>query len=106
MGKNFKKFTLIGTDIGAYGRDQGTNLVYLLKALIKNEGDFNLRLPNINPRFLIEMMPKLQDLFKSGNISYISTAVQSGNNRILELMGRKYTIEEYKEAIRLILISA
>jgi tRNA A37 methylthiotransferase MiaB len=48
------------------------------------------------------MMPKLQDLFKSGKISYIGSAAQSGNNRILELMKREYRIEDYKEAIRFI----
>ena len=102
LTKGFTEFSLIGTDTGSYGRDQGITLVPLLKELLAREGDYQIRLRNIQPRFLIEMMPKLQDLFKSGKISYISTAAQSGNNRILKLMNRKYTIEEYKEAIRLI----
>ena len=102
LSKGFTEFSLIGTDTGSYGRDQGITLVTLLKELLAREGDYQIRLRNIQPRFLIEMMPELQDLFKSGKISYISTAAQSGNNRILKLMNRKYTIEEYKEAIRLI----
>ena len=102
LTEGYTEFSLIGTDTGSYGRDQGITLVTLLRELLARDSDYRIRLRNIQPRFLIEMMPKLQDLFKSGNISYISTAVQSGNNRILELMGRKYTIEEYKEAIRLI----
>jgi len=102
LTKGFTEFSLIGTDTGSYGRDQGITLVTLLRELLARDGDYRIRLRNIQPRFLIEMMPKLQDLFKSGKISYISTAVQSGNNRILKLMDRKYTIEEYKEAIRFI----
>ena len=102
IAKGFTEFSLIGTDTGSYGRDQGITLVTLLKELLARAGDYQIRLRNIQPRFLIEMMPKLQELFKSGKISYISTAVQSGNNRILKLMNRKYTVEEYKEAIRLI----
>jgi threonylcarbamoyladenosine tRNA methylthiotransferase MtaB len=102
LTKGFTEFSLIGTDTGSYGRDQGITLVTLLRELLAREGDYQIRLRNIQPRFLIEMMPKLQDLFKNGKISYISTAVQSGNNRILKLMNRKYTIEEYKEVIRLI----
>jgi tRNA A37 methylthiotransferase MiaB len=102
IAKGFNEFSLIGTDTGSYGRDQGITLVTLLKELLVREGDYQVRLRNVQPRFLVEMMPELQELFKSGKISYISTAVQSGNNRILKLMNRGYTIEEYKEAIQLI----
>jgi threonylcarbamoyladenosine tRNA methylthiotransferase CDKAL1 len=102
IAKGFTEFSLIGTDTGSYGRDQGITLVTLLRELLTRGGNYQIRLRNIQPRFLIEMMPDLRDLFKSGKISYIGTAVQSGNNRILKLMNRKYTIEEYKEAIRLI----
>jgi len=102
LAMGFTEFSLIGTDTGSYGRDQGITLVTLLKKMLARKGDYQIRLRNVQPRFLIEMMPELQDLFESGKISYISTAAQSGNNRILKLMNRKYTIEEYKEAIRLI----
>ena len=102
MAKGFTEFSLIGTDSGSYGRDRGITLVTLLKELLDRKGDYQIRMRNIQPKFLIEMMPELQGLFESGKISFISTAVQSGNNRILKLMKRKYTIEEYKEAIRII----
>ena len=102
LKKNFRKFTLIGTDLGAYGRDQGTNLVYLLKALFENEGDYKLRLPNINPKFLIEMIPELRELFRSGKIEVIGAGVQSGSNRLLRLMNRGYRIEDYKEAMSIL----
>ena len=102
IDKGFTEFSLIGTDTGSYGRDQGITLVTLLKELLARRGDYQIRLRNVQPRFLIKMMPELQELFKTGKISYISTAVQSGNNRILKLMNRGYTIEGYKEVIQLI----
>jgi len=40
------------------------------------------------------MMPELQEIFKTGKISYLSSATQSGNNRILKLMRRGYRIED------------
>ena len=70
-----------------------------LKELIKKEGEYNIKLRNINPKFLIEMMPELQEIFKSGKVSYILTGVQSGNNRILKLMNRDYKIEDFKDTI-------
>jgi tRNA A37 methylthiotransferase MiaB len=102
LKKNFRKFTLIGTDLAAYGRDQDTNLVQLLKALLKNESDYKLRLPNINPRLLIEMMPELRHLFRSGKIEVIGSGVQSGSNRILRLMNRGHSIEDYKDAMSIL----
>ena len=104
LNKNFRKFTLIGTDLAAYGRDQGITLVHLLKALFKNDIDFKLRLPNINPRFLIEMIPELRELFRSGKIEVIGAGVQSASNRILRLMNRDYSIEDYKEAMSILKI--
>jgi len=102
LGKNFKKFTLIGTDLAAYGRDQGTNLVHLLETLVKFEGHFKLRLSNVNPRFLIEMVPDLRDVFRTEKIEVVGSGVQSGNNRILKLMNRGYTIEDYREAMSIL----
>ena len=102
LARGFKEFSLIGTDTGSYGRDQGITLVTLLNELLAMEGDYRIRLRNVQPKYLIEMMPKLKELFKSKKIDYLSTAAQSGNNRILRLMNRKYTIEEFKEIIKLI----
>ena len=93
------EFALIGTEIGAYGRDQGTNLSTLLRELLRRKGDYIIRLRNLHPRFLIEMMPELREILRCGKISYISSAVESGNNRILKLMRRGYKIEDYKQAI-------
>ena len=99
LEKGYTEFGLIGTDIGSYGRDLGVTLINLLKELIKNKGDYKIRLRNVNPKYLIEMFPEFKEIFKSGKISYILTGVQSGNNRILKLMNRDYDIEEFKNII-------
>jgi len=99
LARGYTEFALLGTDVGAYGRDQGVTLADLLRELIKIEGDYTIRLRNIQPRFLIAMMPELQEIFRCGKISYLSSAAQSGNNRILGLMRRGYRIEDFKRAI-------
>ena len=97
--KGYREFTLIGTDLGAYGRDRGTTLAALLRELVKREGDYEIKLQYIQPRFLIEMMPELLEIFQRRKISYLCSAAESGNNRILRLMKRGYRIEDLKEAI-------
>jgi MiaB/RimO family radical SAM methylthiotransferase len=121
LAKGYKEFSLLGTDVGAYGRDlpaepsndslssiagysgqagQGKTLVDLLRELVKRKGDYEIRIRNIQPRFLLDMLPELREILRSGKISYFSSAAQSGNNRILGLMKRGYKIEDYKKAIR------
>ncbi len=100
LSKGYKEFALLGTDVGAYGRDHSVTLADLLKELVKAKGDYTIRLRNIQPKFLIEMMPELCEVLRSGKITYLSTAAQSGNNRILGLMRRGYKIEDYKAVIQ------
>jgi MiaB/RimO family radical SAM methylthiotransferase len=99
LTEGYAEFALIGTDLGAYGRDQGTTLTALLGELVKAKGDYRIKLRNIQPRFLIEMMPQLVEILQCGKISHLSSSPQSGNNRILRLMKRGHRIEDFKEAI-------
>lgn len=100
LAQGYHSFGLIGTDLGSYGRDQGITLVNLLKELLQRDGEYEIRVRNIQPRFLIEMMPELYPLFQTGKIAYISSAAESGSNRILKLMNRGYQIEAYKTVIQ------
>lgn len=97
--KGFKLFYLPGTDLGAYGHDLGYNLADLLKEIVKGKGDYKVGIRNINPYYLKQTLTDLCETFKSGKIFHITCAVESGSNKILGLMGRKYTIEEFKECI-------
>lgn len=97
--KGYKDFALLGTEVGAYGKDLGIDLVVLLKELISRKGDYRISLRNLHPRNLIEMLPELCKVFGSGRIPYVACSPESGNNRILGLMNRGYNIEDFKEAI-------
>lgn len=99
LSKGFKQFALIGTDLGAYGIDLGTDLARLLAEITGIEGDYKLKLRNIQPRYLAKMLPELKEVFKTGKISYFGAALESGSDRILSLMRRGYTAEEFKNAI-------
>jgi tRNA A37 methylthiotransferase MiaB len=100
LQKGFQIFSLIGSDLGCYGRDQGATLVDLLRALTAEPGDFRLKIRNVHPRYLIAMLPELAELLRTGKIDFLMTAAQSGNDRVLQAMQRGYRVEEFKHAIR------
>lgn len=95
MKKGFQYFALIGTDLGAYGRDLRISLVDLLSELTKINGNYKIGLRNLNPNFLIEMYDELRPFFASGKIWFLSSAVQSGSDRVLKRMARDYSAQDY-----------
>jgi threonylcarbamoyladenosine tRNA methylthiotransferase CDKAL1 len=97
--EGYKKFSLIGTDLGCYGFDNKSNLAELLNELIKVPGDYKINIRNANPAFLKGIMNDFIPVLKSNKIRYIELPVESGSNRILKLMNRNYTIEEFKDLI-------
>jgi tRNA A37 methylthiotransferase MiaB len=105
LQKGFKNFGLLGTDLGAYGKDLGCTLVDLLKEIVEIKGDFKIGLRNINPSHLKSMLTELTPVLESNRVWYMECAAESGSNRILRLMNRNYTIEEYKNCIREIRIA-
>ncbi|MCW4010390.1 MAG: radical SAM protein [Candidatus Bathyarchaeota archaeon] len=99
LTRGFKRFSLLGTDLGSYGADLGENLCSLLSELVEVEGKFRINLRNVHPRFMMDMMDEFAPILRTGKIRYIESPVESGSNRILKLMNRPYTVEEYKEYI-------
>jgi len=99
LENKYTEFTLMGTDTGSYGRDKDTNLAQLLKEILKVDADYKINLRNVQPRFFINMMPDLIDVFRSGRIAFINSAFESGNDRILKLMNRGYNAKEYTDAM-------
>lgn len=92
---------LIGTDVGAYGQDIGTDIRVLLQNLLIREGDYVLHFPEFHPRWFIKYQKDLTDMFlvAEDKIGSIIAPIESGSERILELMRRGYTAAEAKECL-------
>ncbi len=93
----YHEFSLLGTDLGGQGRDLGYGLCDLLAEMIREQGDYRIGIRNINPFFLKQMLGELEPILQTGKIWFIGMAVESGSNRILRLMRRQYTVEDYIE---------
>ena len=95
-----KEITLLGQNVNSYGNDlaDGTNFAGLLREICKLEGDFKVSFMTSHPKDLtdevIEVVANEERIEK-----YIHLPAQSGNDRVLKLMNRKYTREKYLSII-------
>ncbi len=101
IGEGYKTITLLGQNVNSYGNDiedENVNFNNLLKTLALLDGDFEIKFMTSHPKDLskdvVDTIASNKKLSKE-----IHLPVQSGSNKILELMNRKYTIEHYLEIV-------
>lgn len=99
--QGFKEIQLTSQDTGAYGLDKNKySLPELLSAISEIDGDFRVRVGMMNPEHALNNVDQLIDVFKSERIyKFLHVPVQSGDNRILEDMGRDHTAEDFKQFV-------
>lgn len=100
LQEGYKRFQLVSTDAGAYGRDLGYTLCDLLKEIEKIDGDYRLHVGAINPAYLRDMWSDLLPHFSTGKIVETCISGQCGSDRILKLMGRRHSATEFEEYVK------
>ncbi len=93
--EGYKEVTLLGQNVNAYGKDLYNNydLSSLLEDVAKTEID-RVRFVTSHPWDFTDNMIEVISKYKN-IMPYIHLPVQSGSDKILKLMGRRYTKEEY-----------
>ena len=93
----YKEITLLGQNVNAYGKDKykDYNMGNLLKDISKT-GIERIKFVTSHPwDFSDDMINEIKN--NKNILPYIHLPVQSGSNKILKLMGRRYTKESYLE---------
>jgi len=100
--RGFKEVTLLGQNVNSYKDDEpanGGDFADLLAACGQVDSSVRIRCPTSHPQDLSDKL--LYTIAEYPNIyNYIHLPVQSGSNRILELMNRTYTIEHYLQLVK------
>ncbi|MDI9620148.1 MAG: tRNA (N(6)-L-threonylcarbamoyladenosine(37)-C(2))-methylthiotransferase [Candidatus Nezhaarchaeota archaeon] len=97
-----KEVYLVAQDLASYGRDIGCSLPELLKALIEVRGEYRIRLGMMEPSTLGAVANEMVKVYSNPTIyKYLHLPLQSGSNRILELMNRRYTREFFFKVVEL-----
>lgn len=97
--KGFKEVTLLGQNVNSYKDEStGSDFPDLLAAVARATPDIRIRYTTSHP---YDMNEKLIDTmaFFPNICKYIHLPVQSGSDRILQKMNRKYTVSEYIEKV-------
>lgn len=95
IAEGYKEITLLGQNVNSYGKDlEGASFPALLEKVASLDGDFRLRFMTNHPKDLSEDMVKVMARYPKICHS-VHLPVQSGSDRILKLMNRKYTREDY-----------
>lgn len=104
VSKGAREIFLTGQDVAAYGYDLGTNLYELVKRILEEvDGEYRVRLGMMEPMLLGRFLKNLLELFRDERLyRYFHIPAQSGDDKVLRLMRRKYTVEEYKGIVNTI----
>lgn len=96
VAAGYKDITLLGQNVNSYGKtlEHPISFAQLLKMLDAVEGDYRLRFMTSHPK---DATHELIDAMAAGkHISHhLHLPVQSGSDRILKEMNRRYTREKY-----------
>ena len=99
---NISEIVITGVNIGDYGRVSKNESLFKLLSKISEFSSINrFRISSIEPNLLTK---EIIEFIKESNsfLPHFHIPLQSGNNKILKLMKRKYTLEMYQNKIQLI----
>ena len=92
----YETITLLGQNVNSYGNDLNLNYHFadLLHDICKIEGDFKLGFMTSHPK---DISDEVIDAIATEDkiLKELHLPIQSGNDRILKLMNRRYTTERY-----------
>ncbi len=91
--KGYKEIILTGTHIGLYGQDltgQKVDLPLVVRMLTGIEGLLRLRISSLEPH---DVTPELVHCLRFPQVcNHLHLPIQSGSDRVLQMMGRRYDV--------------
>jgi tRNA A37 methylthiotransferase MiaB len=111
LERGHRDFVILGDDVGAYGRDHGQTFPDLMSRLVdelesmanhasgnnNHLADTGFHIQELHPRWLVLYKQALLNLIESGRIKSVLCPIESGSHRILDLMNRRYNVDEISE---------
>lgn len=99
--QGYKEITLLGQNVNSYGKGEshGVNFAELLRRINAIPGDFTIRFMTSHPKDatteLFDTIAACEKVSRHFHLPF-----QSGNDRVLKAMNRRYTREQYLDLVR------
>jgi threonylcarbamoyladenosine tRNA methylthiotransferase MtaB len=94
-----REVVITGTQLGAWGRDLEPPLAphHLIAGILEQTDVARLRLSSLQPQ---DITPEMLALWQDPRLMpHFHLALQSGSERVLQAMRRRYTVAEYRDAV-------
>ncbi len=101
IAAGFKDITLLGQNVNSYGKGakHGVSFAKLLRMINDLDGDFQIRFMTSHPKdCTLELLDAMRDCSKV--CKHLHLPFQSGNDRVLKAMNRRYDREHYLSLIK------
>jgi len=99
ISEGCREIWVTAEDTAAYN-DNGVMLPELLDRITTLEGDFRVRVGMTTPNSFSKIMDDMIESMKSPKLyKFIHIPIQAGNDKILQAMRRRYTVQEFKDVV-------
>ncbi len=100
--RGVKEIVITGVNIGEFGKSTGDTFTGLLKELVKVQGIERFRISSIEPNLLTDELVEFTAMNKK-ILPHFHIPLQSGCDKILGLMRRRYTRDVFASRIKMII---
>jgi len=102
VNKGAVEIELTAQDTAAYGLDINLKLSDLVREILDSvEGNYMLRIGMMTPEQAMRDIDNLLEIMRDRRVyKFLHLPVQSGDDRVLKLMNRKYTVDEYRQLVK------
>lgn len=95
-----REIWLTSQDTACYGKDIGTDLAELLRAVCEIDGDFFVRVGMMTPNRVLEILDDLVDVYRDERVfKFLHLPAQSGDDDVLDCMNRFYSVKDFRKIV-------
>lgn len=89
----YRRFHLVGDDIGCWGQDIGSDSAVLLREILRLSERFEVVINYFDPTWLVRYFDQLLEPMSDPRIICVNFPLQSGSTQLVRKMARHYDVE-------------